>query len=393
MAWIRQLDSGLWAATVYTPAGRRTESHRLEGTIAKWARKLEEDIERGEFIDPHLARTTVRQVWEKHGDGRRLERASLKRDTSMMRNHVLPKWGKVGVGAVLKPDVQAWVNKMERDGIGGWTIIGALNVFKAVLELAVDANMIRSNPARRVRPPMAPEHEDRVLTADEEELLLDRFDELFPGRRDGRLFVEALLELGARWEEVAAVKKEAVDLRAGLVTIGPVMERDGTIRDYPKGARTRQAAGFRPVPVGREFLARIKPFVVATKPGGLVFTAATGGALRYDNWHPRVWLAVARVYVRDERGWKVRGDDGKPMWTPLFEDPQPTPHDLRHTYGTRLADAGVEQHDRMALMGHKDPRAAARYVHPGSARHDKARAALAAARGRPFEKLELTGDS
>jgi integrase len=361
MAWVRQLPSKLWAATVYTPAGRITESHELLGVIRKWAEDLESDIRRGEFLDPRLAQTKVEKVWADFGGARRLERASRKRDESVYANHVGPRWGRVPVGAVLKPDVQKWVNELEAAGVGGWTVIAALNVLKAALELAVDAKMLRHNPARRVRPPMAPDHEDRVLSADEERTLLEHLEELFPGRRDARLFVETMLDLGARWEEVAAIKRPAVNLRTGLVKLGPVMERGGRIRDYPKGARSRLSAGFREAPLGDELLARLRPVVLATAPAGLVFTSPQGQALSYTNWRARVWARALRAAA--------------------FVDPQPTPHDLRHTFGTRLADAGMEQHDRMALMGHRDVRSAQRYTHSGEARHDKARAALAAARG------------
>lgn len=400
MAWVRLLPltktrkTPLWAATVYTPAGRRTESHKLKGVVQKWADDLEADIRRGDFIDPLLARTLLDKVWADHSGSRRLEMASRTRDASIWKCWVQRRWGHVEVGGILKPDVQRWVNDLEADEVGGWTIIAALNVLKAVLELAVDAKMLRSNPARRVRPPMAPDHEDRVFEAEEEMLVLERLDLLFPGRRDARPFVETLFEAGGRWEEIAPVKREAFDLRNGLLALGPVMERNGTIRDYPKGARTRLAAGFRDVPLGNELLARLRPLVLATPPGGVVFTSPLGHNLRYTNWRKRVWVPTLQIPVVDERGRRVRDDEGRPRVTYLLPDPQPTPHDTRHTYGTRLADAGVEQHDRMALMGQKDQRSAQRYTHANVRRHDAARAALAAARGRPVptQNSQVTHD-
>lgn len=386
MPWIRQLPPNkdgvrLWSATVRTPAGRITESDRLRSVVTKWASDLESDVRRGVFLDPRLAQNTLAEVWEKFAGARRLELASRKRDESHWRVWIEPRWGKVAIGAILKPDVQAWVNELEEQDVGGWTIIAALNVLKAVLELAVDAGWIRANPARRVKAPIPPEHEDRVLTAAEETLILDRLDELFPGRRDARLFIETLAETGARWEEIAAIKRAAVGLKTGLISLGPVMERDGTVRDYPKGARTRNHPGFRDAPIGDELLARLRPVVLATAPGDLVFTAARGGPMLYPTWLRRVWNAALRVPVLDERGRKVRGEDGKVQWTPLVEEPLPTPHDMRHTYGTRMADAGLELHDRMALMGHKDVRSGQRYTHSGASRFDKARAALRQARG------------
>lgn len=356
MAYIRQLPSGLWAATVRTPAGRITETRELRGAVKAWAENLEADINRGDFLDPRLAAHTVGQVWEKFGAARKLEQASRKRDVSTWKNWVAPKWAKHPVGSILKPDVQAWVNELDEE-LGpkkAWTTIAALNVLKAALELAVDAGWIRANPARKVKPPEPPRHVDRVIEPEEEAELLARLDDLFPDRRDARPFVEFLLDTGVRWEEAAAVRREAVNLRSGLVVIGPVMERDGTIREYPKGKDE-----FHPVPLGPELLARVRQLVLATPAGGLVFTASLGGPMRYPTWLRRVW---------------------KPAVEPLAE-PRPTPHDCRHTYGTRLADAGLPLHDRMALMGHADVRSGQRYTHSGDQRFDAARAALRRARG------------
>lgn len=374
MAYIRQLPSGLWAATVRTPAGRITETHDLRGAVKAWADQLETDIQRGDFLDPRLARNSVGQAWQQFASARRLEKASRARDQSHWKKWVEPTWGEIPVGDVVKPNVQKWVNKLEEDGVGGWTIIAALNVLKAALELAVDAGWVRANAARRVRPPVAPSHVDRVIEADEERAILKRLDELFPGRRDARLFVEMLFETGGRWEEVAAVRREAVNLRAGLVSFGPVMERGGTVRAYPKGARSRYDAAFRDAPLGPDLMLRLRPVVMATEPGGLVFTAPMGGAMLYPTWLRRVWNAALWVPVLDDSGVVVRRE-------PLVAEPLPTPHDARHSFGTRLADAGVKLHDRMALMGHKDLRSGQRYTHSGESRFDAAREALRLARG------------
>lgn len=468
MPWVRQLDSGLWAATIYTipgdPKSRLTKTGPLFEEVRHWALDREAELRRGDFINPKLAMKPLGQVWTQFHGARRLEKASKARDLSTWRCHVEPRWGRVPVGSILKPEVQEWVNELEAAHTtdcrskkcsgcryGGWTIIAALNVVKAALELAVDAGFLRANPARRVKPPMPPTHVDRVISGYEERLILARCDEIFPGRRDARPFVEGLFESGCRWEEWAAVKKEAFNLRAGLVSIGPVMERDGTIRAYPKGARSRQSAGFRDVALGDEYLATVTPLVEDTKPGEVVFRAPMGGHMLYPTWLARVWNVLVdgmpdRVLSRapadafDAEAFGVwldgqkerhdlasdadlarlvgvkksmvanwRADRFGPgrrtadrlaaalkvdpdevyrltgLLVPGIEPaglsaPTPTPHDVRHSFGTRLAEAGVEMHDRMALMGHKDVRSGMRYTHSGEARFDRARAALKAAR-------------
>jgi integrase len=454
--YIRQYPSGKWAATVRygpNPDDRVTKTDDSRPVIAKWAYDLEAEIRRGEFLDPRLARKPLAEVWEKFAGARRVEKDTKSKEASHWRRWVGPRWGAEPIGKILKPDVQTWVNELEEQGVGGWTIIGALNTLKAVLELAIDAGWLRANPARRVKPPMAPAHEDRVLTPDEESLILDRLDELFPGRRDARLFIETKLETAARWEEVAAVRREAVNLPQLLVSLGPVMERDGTVRDYPKGAKSRLDAGFHDAPISPELAARLRPIVLATPPKGLIFTAPQGGPMRYSTWHDRVWqptihgqpekiltrapagafdAAVFGRWLDEQRGrlgmdtdralaalagvkpsmianWRADrfgptrrtadkvaaglGIEPREVYQVAglivpgapglgLAEPQPTPHDCRHTTLTRYADAGLPLHDRMALAGHKDVRSSQRYTHSGDGRFEAARAAMRAARGR-----------
>jgi hypothetical protein len=98
MAYIRQLPSGLWAATVHTPAGRITETRELQGCGRGVGENLEADINRGDFLDPRHGKHTVGEVWEKYAPARRLEMASRKRDASTWKVWVAPTWAEQPVG-------------------------------------------------------------------------------------------------------------------------------------------------------------------------------------------------------------------------------------------------------------------------------------------------------
>lgn len=370
MAWVRRLPSGLWAATVRLPTGKRvTETAELKGTVDRWAVDLEADIRRGDWIDPRAGKLTVGECWARWGETRRLEKASLARDRSHWRVHVAPRWERVPAGAILRPDVAAWVTEMGRAGVGAATIEGAVGVLRSLLDQAVDARLIRDNPARGVRLPRRDAHTDRVLDPSEDELLLDAFDRLFPGRRDGRLLVELMLYCGLRWEEAGALDREHVDTRRALLHIGPVLERDGTIRPYPK-----TPAGRRSVPVDRDLWPRLRAHVLTVPAGGLLVTSPGGGRLDYSRWHARVWKVALRGRPAHAGG---RGHPARPaVLGAELDDPQPTPHDLRHTFGTRLGEQGVPGHEIMSLMGHESLASVQRYLHAGDGRYDRAREAV-----------------
>lgn len=373
MAWVRQLDSGVWAATVRLPTGKRvTESFVLKGAARTWADDLESDVRRGDWIDPRAGRVTVGEWRERTRDSRRLERASRKRDESHWRCHVEPHWGRVPIGGILRPDVTAWVVKLEKAGTGAATIQGSVGVLRGLFDLAVDARLIRVNPARGVRMPRRTAHLDRVLAPEEDGLLFASLDRQFPGRADARLMCEVMLYCGLRWEECGALDRAHLELRRQLVKVGPVLERDGTIRPYPKSK-----AGIRDVPVPRELWPRLRDHALTVQPGGLLFTAARGKVLHYSSWHRRVWQrALFEVVERGRRGQII-------CQSRILDDPQPTPHDLRHSYGTRLAEQGVPPHEIMSLIGHERLESVQRYLHAGQDRFDRARDALAKVMSQP----------
>jgi integrase len=370
MAWIRQLPSGLWAATIRDPLGNRvTQSFELKSLVKRWADEQEADVRRGDWIDPRLGEQHIGDLWPRFAGARRQEKASQKRDASHWRVHVEPYWGRAKVGGVLQPDVSKWVTTMEANGVGAATVEGALGVLRALFDQAVAARIIRVNPALGVKTAPRPAHLDRVLTFAEEDVLLDALEQRFGERCDGRLFVELLLDTGLRWEEAAALDRAHVDLRQALIHVGPVMEKDGTIRPYPKSP-----AGVRDVPVGDALWPRFRKHVLTRRAEQLVFTALRGGPLRYDNWRDRIWAPVLSVVTE-------RGPRRKVLATePLLADPQPTPHDCRHTCATRLAEARVPVHEIMLLMGHADLRSVQRYMHGTEDRFARARAARVKAR-------------
>lgn len=393
MPYVRQLESKKWAATVRTPAGRITKTFRLKSQADDWADEQETDVRRGDWIDPRHGEITVGEWWPRVNAARgHLELASRKREQSHWRNHVEPYWKDWQLAAILKPDVQAWIEAMKSAHtdecsdrkcrgckVGRHTIHGSVSVLTALLELAVDSRLLRSNPARNLKLPRLPVHLDRVFEAAEEGQLLCRLDELFPGRPDARLFVELLFDSGVRWEEAAALSRDVWDMRRGRFEVAAAMESDGTIRPYGK-----RDASNRPCAVSQGLWTRLRPVVMATEPGGLVFRSPNGHGLRYSNWHRRVWTPALHREEQLPPATRPPGKSGptprRVRRVPYLSNPQPTPHDCRHTYGTRLADEGVPEHDIAELMGHADRRSTRRYVHSGDGRFDKALAALERAR-------------
>lgn len=341
MAAYRKLPSGLQQATVRLPDGRRrTRTDPLKGVVKRWAEDLEADMRRGEWADPQDGRITLTQWWVKWSATRVIEKATADKDVSHWRNHVEPRWGKVKLAAVTSWDVEAWLADMAKAKVGATTRAQSFRLLRHMLGDAQTHRLIKADPTGNVKAPKIPKHVDRFLSAQEYAAL----EAAMPTDRD-RAMVRLMCYAGLRWQEVHGLHVHRVDLVGGRVTVQEVTRRDLSVKDIPKSR-----AGQRVVPIGDELIALLRPLVAAAEDGR-VFPG-----LDYTNWRRRVFVPAV-----------VRSGVARPL---------PTPHDLRHSFGSWLAENGVSPVDIMALMGHESLRATERYLHSTSHRFDRALSAL-----------------
>ncbi|MGH3317313.1 MAG: tyrosine-type recombinase/integrase [Nocardioidaceae bacterium] len=120
------------------------------------------------------------------------------------------------------------------------------------------------------------------------------------------------------------------------------------------------------MPLDDDLVAMLSEHLAGVPRKGLVFAGEGGGPLSYTNRRRRVWVPG--------------------VLEAKLSDPQPTPHDCRHTYGSWLADEGVPPHEIAALMGHSSLRSVERYIHASEARLERARKVLGARRAHETRK-------
>lgn len=339
MPFYRRLPSGLWQATVRLPDGRRrTRTDPLKAVVKRWADDLESGVRRGEWADPQDGRITVAQWHERWSATRDVERATVAKDDSHWRTHVEPRWGDVRLMAVTAWDVEAWLAKMSRAGVGAATRAQSFRLLRHMLGDAARHKVIASNPTETVRAPKIPRHVDRFLSFDEYRHLEDAM----PTDRDKALLGLMCLA-GLRWSEAAGLHGTRVDMTARQILVVEVQRRDGSVKPRPKSD-----AGQRVVPIGDRLAGLLTPVLVR----GKLFD------VDYTNWRRRVWVpAVARAGLAE---------------------PRPTPHDCRHSWCSWLASQGVPPHELMAMSGHGSLRALERYMHASPGRLTRASSALAA---------------
>jgi integrase len=349
MAHVRKLKSGLWQATVRHPSGERfSRSDPLKKVVQTWAADEEAKMRRGEWTNPNAGKVTLTEWRSKWLETRRVEVATKDKTDSWWRNHIEPRFGTWPLAAIQSWDVEAWVTDLEQKGVGLPTVNGALQLLRQMMRGAVKHRLVPANPTDEVTATAPARHIDRILTRAEAERLLEQF------QPDDRLFVETLLYCGLRFQEAAGLRRFRVDLLRKRIQVAKVQPRKGGEK------KPKTGAGVRPVPLTDDLVVKLSK-VIPAPDQEFVFTGPRGGRVRYEHWRARVWVPAVR-------------QAGLP-------DPQPTPHDLRHTFGSWLGEAGLPTTEIAALMGHGSLRSVERYVHATETRFERARSALAGAAG------------
>lgn len=227
--------------------------------------------------------------------------------------HLLPFFGSMRVAEVTKNKCLEYRNarKVEKPKLKDSTLNKDLGVLRHLLYWAVDAQLIPANPLARL--PMIRERRTArpvMSVADEEKLLAVAK----PHLKD---LIVAAVDTGLRRGELLAQQWEHVDLVRGILFVSHSKTPEGESREIPLTARL--------IAVLRKRLEQLGP----APANGHVFTYAK------------------KPMLDVKTGWNSAQAKTKLLRHYRF-------HDLRHTFNSRLMDAGVIVDIRKALMGHED---------------------------------------
>jgi integrase len=245
-------------------------------------------------------------------------RASTARDYQRrIRNIIRPQLGKQKVAAVKFADMQDLHRRVSKER-GPYSANRTLQLLSKMFNLAVAWEWCNRNPVKGVE--RNQEHARQRYLSKEE---LTRLMAALAADQDQQAanILRLLLLTGARKSEVLTAKWADFDLKAGIWT--------------KPGARTKQKTEHR-VPLSapaRMLLASIK------QESEYIFGGRWGRGHRITVEGPqkRIWKAAKITGLRI--------------------------HDLRHSYASHLASAGIGLHTIGALLGHSNPKTTHRYAH------------------------------
>lgn len=321
--------------------GSKRERGKHQGLTAVQAeaelRRLMREVEATPTVD-RLNVSEVGQLYLAHLTALGRKRSTLTAVEMTLRIWIEPHLGDRAISRIRPEDVEDLMRAMTARGVGAKSIRNYIGTLSAVFRYAMHPRRrwATTNPCEAIDLPALPAStEIRYLTMPQVEALADAAVTGEHQRLDRALYLTAAMT-GLRQGELIALRWQDIAWqdRRVRVTRNHVL---GAF-DTPKSRRSARS-----VPLSSRLADELRAWWAATcwnEPDGLAFAEpASGEVLRRG--------ALMRRYRRALKGAKI--------------EPHRF-HDLRHTFGTAMAAAGVPMRTLQEWMGHRDIATTQRYA-------------------------------
>ncbi len=320
------LRGSVWWMSFVDPNTGKQKRRSTETTDAKRAKRIFDktkgQIAEGKWFEKlpgedHTFQEMMERYMEEHS---RPKKASSERDEASLKR-LSPFFGSRLMAEITPQQINQYKNERRLAGASFSCINRELALMKHAFNLAwKEWEWVIDNPVLRVSMEKEPPSRDRWLTREEQKELLSVSPKWL---RELILFA---VETGLRRGEQLNLKWKNIDLNNKVLTV--LGTKTGEKRSIPL---TRQAL---------EVLAVRKSLDEQKLQSDLVFTYPGAQMVNIYTLRTAFVTALEKVKMEDLH------------W-----------HDLRHTFASRLAQAGVDPYTIQRLMGHKSFTTTQRYAH------------------------------
>ena len=341
--------------------------HVIYGKTLEELREKEKEVDRdiSDGIKAEKRNTTINELFDLWCHIKRgLKDNTFQNYKYMYNTFVRPKFGKLKISQVKKSDVKRFYNYLaDERGLQASTIDSIHTVLHQVFDLAVDDGYIRSNPSERVLKELKQAHcfqteKRKALTVAEQELFLDYLRNT-PQYRHWYPIFAVMLGTGLRVGEATGLRWCDIDLDEGLIDVNHTLVYycHGPQKGCSFNVNTpKTKAGERVVPM----LGFVKEAFLEErenqKETGISCKASVDGYTdfifvnRYgDTQHLGTLNKAIRRIIRDCNDTQFEKSENPEVLLPHFSC-----HTLRHTFTTRMCEAGVNIKVIQDALGHAD---------------------------------------
>ena len=323
-------------ATDRVPIGKRDDL-----SLREKEREIQRDLEDG--IDTKGKKMTLCELYAK----KTAQRINVKKNTLAGRKYLMDalkqdKLGSRSIDSIKPSDAKEWAVRMKEKGYGFKTISNYKRSLKASFYMAIEDDYVRKNPFDfQLSEVIDDDSESRqALSEEQEEKLLSflQYDTVYQKYYDDVLI---LLKTGLRISELCGLTVQDLDFENHTLNINHQLLRnqEGYYIETPK-----TKCGIRKVPMSEEAGKAFQRVLKRKKTGkGIVIDGYRNFLFLNQKGMPMTacyYTSTLRNIVK-----KYNKYHDEPL-------PKITPHILRHTFCTRLAQKNMNPKNLQYIMGH-----------------------------------------
>ena len=354
----------------YRWTGKDGKRHAVYAKTLEELREKEAQIANDQFIGikAEARNVTINEMFDLWCQIKRgLKNNTFENYKYMYNLFARPNFGKSRISTLKKSDVKRFYIQLADDrGLQASTIDSVHTVLHQVLQMAVDDNFIRNNPSDGVLKELKQSRtfnneKRRALTQPEQNLLLDYLKKHRTYNHWYPIFA-VMIGTGLRIGEVAGLRWCDIDLDEGIIDVNhTLVYYDHRDENHKKGCyfninTPKTPNSNRQVPmldfVKEAFLMEkenqqaigLQCKVVIDGYTDFIFLNRDGGTF----YHGSLNKTIRRI-IRDCNLEVLEKGEEEPVLLPHFSC-----HSLRHTFTTRMCEAGVNVKVIQDTLGHSD---------------------------------------
>ena len=339
------------------PTDRVPKGKRDDISLREKIAEVQRDLSDG--IDTAGKKMTVCQLYEKKNNLRKNIRRNTVKGRQQFMN-VLKKdpFGSMSIDSVKQSDAKEWAIRMSENGIAYNSIKNYMRSLRASFYMAIQDDYARKNPfdfvlrdslddTRKEKTALSLEQEEALLTfAKSDRTYKKYYDELV-----------ILLETGLRISEFCGLDLNvAVDMKNKSILVEHQLLKDTEPGYYIEKPKTK--SGIREIPMTDKAYDAFQRLIKSRKKTEpIVIDGYSNFLMLNGKGLPQVASSYNMVLKGLVKKYNKTHDD---------ELPEISPHSLRHTFCTKMANKGMTPNTLQYIMGHSDISMTLNYYAHGS---------------------------
>lgn len=339
------------------PTDRVPKGKRDDISLREKIAEVQRDLSDG--IDTAGKKMTVCQLYEKKNNLRKNIRRNTVKGRQQFMN-VLKKdpFGSMSIDSVKQSDAKEWAIRMSENGIAYNSIKNYMRSLRASFYMAIQDDYVRKNPFDFVLSDILDDtrKEKTALSLEQEEALLTfaKSDRTYKKYYDELVI---LLETGLRISEFCGLDLNvAVDMKNKSILVEHQLLKDTETGYYIEKLKTK--SGIREIPMTDKAYDAFQRLIKSRKKTEpIVIDGYSNFLMLNGKGLPQVASSYNMVLKGLVKKYNKTHDD---------ELPEISPHSLRHTFCTKMANKGMTPNTLQYIMGHSDISMTLNYYAHGS---------------------------